>query len=82
MKQPIQYEVELRGARYGCQTCLKVFKSCGAFDRHRKGKYHPYKRRCLTTDEMLAAGFVKKETGVWVSAAMPERLAGNRRDAT
>ena len=39
-----------------CMTCCKEFRTTAEFDRHRTGR-HGLDRRCLTSAEMLAAGW-------------------------
>lgn len=53
-----------------CGGCRRYFTSVYAFDKHRAGPADA--RRCLTKEEMLAAGMAVNERGLWVSSAMPE----------
>jgi len=50
-----------------CGGCGLVFKSVSAFDKHRAGDGDH--RRCLTEDEMRAAGMLVNERGQWVGSA-------------
>lgn len=59
---------KLRGCRCQCAGCGEYFSSEGAFDCHRVGDFaEPGRwcgaRRCMTLDEMLAAGFVRNKQG-------------------
>jgi hypothetical protein len=59
----------LRGARNQCPGCGEHFNSNHAFDMHRTGMHgYPIARRCMTPDEMIAKGMVKKADGFWVSS--------------
>ena len=70
------------GGRNQCPTCGKVFRSNTAFDFHRAGEYSslnpdgltysPSKRRCMTTEEMLAKGMGQQESGTWVTELATE----------
>ena len=50
-----------------CAGCGLVFKSVTGFDLHRVGPGEA--RRCLTTDELAAAGLTVNERGQWVTSA-------------
>lgn len=63
----------LRGDRNQCPGCGEYFNSSGAFDKHRIGKFGA-DRRCRTTEEMEAAGMVKRSDGFWVGSKKPEHL--------
>jgi hypothetical protein len=62
---------------YQCSGCDKFFSHKGTFFAHRVGDHQLRTRHCMSTDEMLAAGFTSTEiTGgknkgktVWRSAA-------------
>ena len=58
---------KLTGNRCQCPTCGECFTSTRAFDRHRIGSYakpnQPNTRRCLTANEMDAAGFERNARG-------------------
>lgn len=71
----------LRGDHCQCGACGEYFNSTHAFDKHRRGEYR--NRRCLTTDEMVAAKMSKNADGWWISSALqvaPAYLHGNSRD--
>lgn len=71
-------------ARSVCTACGKVFSSTGTFDAHRIGSYGgpihqggrkvigftPSARRCMTTEEILAAGklSLEEQRGYWKGA--------------
>ena len=68
----------LTGSRARCAACNLSFSSTSSFDRHRVGRYShdPKTRRCLSTDEMLAAGFELSPKGFWERASKrPKPLA-------
>lgn len=45
--------------------CGKVFRNIGGFDAHRVGTFSPIStRRCMTNEEMEAAGFAETN-GFW-----------------
>lgn len=53
-----------------CTVCGEVFKSTFGFDKHRVGEFGGYRtstRRCMTRDEMKAAGMVKNGHGRWIA---------------
>lgn len=50
-----------------CSGCGEHFRSVGAFEMHRAGSYQPLTRRCLTIDEMRAAGMVRRADGFWTT---------------
>lgn len=57
-----------RGGKYG--GCCSSFDTVSGFDAHRTGDYSPSNpRRCLTRDEMIAAGWHHTERGYWRSPA-------------
>ena len=58
--------VNLYFDRNECPTCDELFKSVSAFDKHRIGTIG-VDRRCMTKDEMLAAGMMQNKHGFWVS---------------
>lgn len=58
-------EVRLYGSRSQCPTCGLVFSGEASFDRHRVGRFEPDEHRCLTPEEMIAAGLFLKPSGVW-----------------
>ena len=53
---------KLTGNRCQCPTCGDYFTSTRAFNRHRVGQFGN-DRRCLTADEMDAAGFERNARG-------------------
>lgn len=59
-----------------CRACGRDFGGITAFDRHRVGKYTrkgpDYGRRCLTEEEMLAAGLWITSRGTWGGETPPE----------
>ena len=50
-----------------CGGCGAVFKSVTSFDKHRSGDMDY--RRCLTPDEMRAAGMSVNGLGQWIASA-------------
>lgn len=56
-----------------CGACGEYFRSPSAFDKHRTGDQEA--RRCLTPDEMRAAGMVVNEAGFWVGQAWDAQAA-------
>jgi hypothetical protein len=48
---------------YQCRACGLEFRSVGAFDNHRYGKYTD--RHCRTVDELLAKEWNQDKNGVW-----------------
>jgi len=71
---------QLRGDQNQCPTCLALFNSTAAFDKHRTGRFgdpsHP--RRCLAEAEMLGAGMARNERGFWVTMLMGEAARRRR----
>lgn len=61
---------KLTGQHNECPTCLELFNSNAAFDKHRTGTYG-VDRRCLTVEEMTERGMCKNAGGWWVTAANP-----------
>lgn len=55
-----------------CPTCGEYFNSTSAFDKHRVGEYG-IDRRCMTVDEMVAAGMVKNAKDFWLTRARAQR---------
>jgi hypothetical protein len=53
----------------GCTSCGESFASDRAFDRHRVGTFDPPARRCLSPNELLAAGWRRNRFEAWT----PER---------
>lgn len=53
--------------------CHQTFSGTRSGDKHRTGEHHistgPDRRRCRTVEEMLAAGMVQNQRGVWAEKA-------------
>lgn len=62
--------MKLTGDRNQCQGCKLYFNSTAAFDKHRTGK-HGVDRRCMTQDEMRAAGMDQRADGFWIGSHNP-----------
>lgn len=64
-----------------CAGCGGHFRTVGRFDAHRVGRHGveagPTRRRCLTTDEMLALGWRLNGLGAWV-APLAQPIAESR----
>jgi len=58
--------------RCQCSNCRERFNSVKAFDLHRRGT-PGVDRRCLSPDDMRAAGMSQIEGGWWISRADPRR---------
>lgn len=56
----------LTGSRCQCTACGDYFGSVRGFDRHRVGEVGTPSRRCLTSDELAAAGWVRNAQGFWL----------------
>lgn len=67
----------ITGSRCICPNCFYVFSGQDAFDRHRRGRYEPYERRCRTLTEMAAVGLHVKDSGVIGRYARMARESGN-----
>lgn len=71
-------QIPLRGDRNECPSCAKVFRSSHAFDKHRVGYFSEppnerkrgvnEPRRCMTEEEMRAAGMALNASGYWVGS--------------
>ncbi|MCC6379949.1 MAG: hypothetical protein IT519_14135 [Burkholderiales bacterium] len=59
----------LTGARCRCGACGDLFNAVSTFDAHRVGAYDA--RRCLSTDEMTARGWLRNVAGFWITSRMP-----------
>lgn len=64
------YAGPLTGRMCQCNACGHTFGGERGFDLHRVGGYAPPgsmqgTRRCLTADEMMAAGMTQDERGLW-----------------
>ena len=55
--------------------CGEYFNSTYAFDLHRIGM----DRRCLSADEMLAAGMSKNSDGCWIGSKRSDSAIAQRR---
>lgn len=60
---------QLTGARCRCPACGEHFNVVSTFDAHRTGGYDA--RRCLTSDEMTARGWLRNDAGFWITSRMP-----------
>lgn len=59
------FDPPLRGEQdCGCRSCGHRFAGTGYFDQHRVGQ-NSTGRRCMTPDEMSAAGLVEDTLGRW-----------------
>lgn len=54
---------KLTGQRKQCPTCGELFTCNSAFEKHRTGRMNS--RRCLTVEEMSAAGMFRGEDQFW-----------------
>ena len=67
-------EVKLGGDSNECPSCGRLFRSSHAFDKHRIGnfdmptRFYDFPRRCMTEEEMLAAGMAQNARGFWVGS--------------
>lgn|GEM_PF-2968960 len=66
--------VKLGGDKNECAACGRLFRSTFAFDKHRVGYFSApvkdgaqFPRRCMTEEEMRAAGMGINKRGFWVS---------------
>lgn len=71
--------VVIRGDRNECPACGVLFNSSTAFDKHRIGYFSApikggaqFPRRCMTEEEMLAAGMGVNKRGFWVGSFFEE----------
>lgn len=67
----------LKGNRNQCSGCNEYFNSTGAFEKHRTG-HHGVDRRCMTADEMKAAGMILRPDGFWIGSEMKEYWNENK----
>jgi len=58
----------LHGRQCRCTGCGERFNSIAAFDRHRIGTGG--ERRCMTPDEMRAAGMRRNRLGRWICRSL------------
>lgn len=63
----------LRGDHNQCPSCGEFFNSTYAFEKHRIGK-HGVDRRCMTTEEMIAAGMSLSKDDFWITGKMPQEI--------
>ena len=63
--------MKLSGDRNQCSGCGLYFNSTSAFDKHRTGR-HGIDRRCMSVEEMKAAGMVLREDGFWRGSENPK----------
>lgn len=68
---------KLTGDRCKCSACGEYFNSTKAFDKHRRGKYMPNERRCLSKEEMEIKKMSLSEKGFWITDKMPSLPAWN-----
>lgn len=66
----------LAGDRNQCPSCGEFFNSTAAFTKHMMGQVATAERRCMTVDEMVAAGMAKNSSDWWVTALMPDVVKG------
>ena len=75
---------KLTGARCRCSACGEYFNVVSTFDAHRVGGF--YARRCLTSVEMTARGWLHNDAGLWIRCTKPAaaftvtRISGDRHD--
>lgn len=74
LKQKIKYQSE----NNQCPTCMEMFRSVAAFDRHRTGKFG-VDRRCMTVTEMKQCGMMINPQNLWVSSTMDDVALTARR---
>ena len=67
----------LRGNRNQCTVCNERFNSNYPFEIHRIGQ-HGVDRRCMTKDEMLAAGMSLNADDFWISETKEQRKRRSR----
>lgn len=60
-------KARLTGQRNQCPACGELFTRNSVFAKHRVGKFG-ISRRCMTVDEMNAAGMFKGEDQFWRGA--------------
>lgn len=68
-----------------CEACGKDFYSPDVFDRHRTGDYarpgeRKGTRRCMTTQEMKAAGMLRSKQRLWLTEPMPAQATQRRKN--
>jgi hypothetical protein len=67
----------LKGNQNQCTVCNERFNSNFPFDLHRIGQ-HGVNRRCMTKEEMLAAGMSVNAGGFWISETKEQRKRRSR----
>ena len=68
--------MKLTNRRCQCAGCSEYFNSVGAFDKHRTGRHRTNTRRCMTIEEMEAAGMFwidKDGERLWYGERWSER---------
>jgi hypothetical protein len=69
----------LSGDRNQCSGCAAFFNYTTAFDGHRRGTFgtlrRPGTRRCMTTAELLLAGWHKDADGYWTAKKQRTRCS-------
>jgi hypothetical protein len=63
---------KLTDSRCQCSGCGEYFNSDTAFDMHRIGRFG-VDRRCMSPDEMRAAGMSKNAADWWISESAETR---------
>ena len=58
---------KLVGDHNQCPTCGLYFNSTKAFDMHRTGSHVGAQRKCMTEEEMRAAGMSVNSDGWWIT---------------
>lgn len=71
---PTESKPRLTGNRNQCTACGEYFNGTQPFDRHRVGRFG-IDRRCLTGEEMFAAGFTRNDAGFWTTESAAQRAA-------
>lgn len=62
-----------------CTTCHITFGGNAGFDFHRVGPYYPAgRRRCLTTEALIAKGYAPNDKGHWRIPRPPESIPRQR----
>ena len=59
-----------------CSDCKLYFNSSYAFGEHRKGPWDA--RTCMTEEELVAAHWVKTETGHWATKGLTRSVVKQR----
>ena len=69
--------LRLRSSQCHCRACGQSFRSVSGFDRHRTGPADV--RRCLSADELTAAGWRINRAGFWLRPVTGDYTAAQRR---